>query len=532
MQIETKCLHEGYKPENGGPGVMPIVQSTTYRFDSTAKIASLFDMPTECIYSRFANPTCDAVEKKIAALEGGVGAMLTTSGQAASLLSILNLCSAGDSFIAVSTIYGGTINLFGVTLKKLGIECIWADAEADEEEIQKLFKPNTKAVFGETLANPALTVFDIEKWANIAHRNNVPLIVDNTFATPVLCRPFEWGADIVIHSTTKYMDGHATQVGGVIVDSGKFDWTNGNFPEFNFQEFPHDAPVDSIADAVVAMPFMAERKCVTVSDLNVEAMNTAELDKLYELLDTIPETTVLILYLPTLEIDPKKSAKWRTFLKKLDTRGFSLPSLRLKDNELEKYVCREAEKANCLLSRKLAERIVQYVGNDLNALTNEVTKLCAFAGGGEITAEQVEKTVTKNMETTVFLLSNALVRGDYSKAYALLDLLMAQREEPYTILAVLSSAYIDMYRVRAAIESGKTSMAPTEYGDYRGRDFRLKYAERDVRDLSIEMLRECLSLLLNCDLSIKLSGGENMDRIALEKLFAQLLYVAHRGSVA
>lgn len=307
---------------------------------------------------------------------------------------------------------------------------------------------------------------------------------------------------------------------------------DGNFPEFNFQEFPHDAPVDSIADAVVAMPFMAERKCVTVSDLNVEAMNTAELDKLYELLDIIPETTVLILYLPTLEIDPKKSAKWRTFLKKLDTRGFSLPSLRLKDNELEKYICREAEKANCLLSRKLAERIVQYVGNDLNALTNEVTKLCAFAGGGEITAEQVEKTVTKNMETTVFFLSNALVRGDYSKAYALLDLLMAQREEPYTILSVLSSAYIDMYRVRAAIESGKTSMAPTEYGDYRGRDFRLKYAERDVRDLSIEMLRECLSLLLNCDLSIKLSGGENMDRIALEKLFAQLLYVAHRGSVA
>ena len=233
MKIETKCLHEGYKPENGGPGVMPIVQSTTYRFDSTAKIASLFDMPTECIYSRFANPTCDAVEKKIASLEGGVGAMLTTSGQAASLLSILNLCSVGDSFIAVSTIYGGTINLFGVTLKKLGIECIWADAEADEEEIQKLFKPNTKAVFGETLANPALTVFDIEKWANIAHKNRVPLIVDNTFATPVLCRPIEWGADIVIHSTTKYMDGHAVQGGGVIVDGGKFDWAaSGKFPDF------------------------------------------------------------------------------------------------------------------------------------------------------------------------------------------------------------------------------------------------------------------------------------------------------------
>ena len=233
MKIETKCLHEGYKPENGGPGVMPIVQSTTYRFDSTAKIASLFDMPTECIYSRFANPICDAVEKKIASLEGGVGAMLTSSGQAASLLSILNLCSAGDSFIAASTIYGGTINLFGVTLKKLGIECIWADAEASEKEVQKLFKPNTKAVFGETLANPALTVFDIEKWANIAHKNNVPLIVDNTFATPVLCRPIEWGADIVIHSTTKYMDGHAVQGGGVIVDGGKFDWAaSGKFPDF------------------------------------------------------------------------------------------------------------------------------------------------------------------------------------------------------------------------------------------------------------------------------------------------------------
>lgn len=233
MNLETKCLHAGYKPENGGPSVMPIVQSTTYRFDSTAKIASLFDMPTEYMYSRFANPTCDAVEKKIAELEGGVGAMLTSSGQAASLLSILNLCSAGDSFIAASTIYGGTINLFGVTLKKLGIECIWADAEADEEEIQKLFQPNTKAVFGETLANPALTVFDIEKWAGIAHKNGVPLIVDSTFATPILCRPIEWGADIVIHSTTKYMDGHAVQGGGVIVDGGKFDWaTSGKFPDF------------------------------------------------------------------------------------------------------------------------------------------------------------------------------------------------------------------------------------------------------------------------------------------------------------
>lgn len=212
MKIETQALHAGYTPKNGEPRVVPIVQSTTYTFDSTAHIAALFDMPTECMYSRFANPTCDAIEKKIAALEGGVGAMLTSSGQAASLLSILNLCSAGDSFIAATTIYGGTVNLFSVTLKKLGIECIWADASAPAEEIEKLFTPNTKAVFGETLANPALTVFDIEKFANIAHRNGVPLIVDNTFATPILCRPIEWGADIVIHSTTKYMDGHAVHV--------------------------------------------------------------------------------------------------------------------------------------------------------------------------------------------------------------------------------------------------------------------------------------------------------------------------------
>ncbi len=232
-KIETKCLHAGYTPENGAPGVMPIVQSTTYRFDSTEHVAALFDMPTECMYSRFANPTCDAVEKKIAALEGGSGAMLTTSGQAASLLSILNVCSAGDSFISVTTIYGGTVNLFGVTLKKLGIECIWVEPDATDEEIKKSFKPNTKAVFGETIANPALTVFDIERFANIAHEQGVPLIVDNTFATPILCRPFEFGADVVIHSTTKYMDGHAVQGGGVIVDSGKFDWAaSGKFPDF------------------------------------------------------------------------------------------------------------------------------------------------------------------------------------------------------------------------------------------------------------------------------------------------------------
>ena len=232
MKDETKCLHSGYTPKNGEPSVMPIVQSTTYRFDSTAHIAALFDKPTEPMYSRFANPTVDAVEKKIADLEGGVGAMCTSSGQAATLFSVLNLVKTGDSIICSSTVYGGTINLFAVTLKRFGIECIFFDPEASEEEISAKMKPNTKLVFGETLANPALIVCDIEKLAHVAHAHGVPLIIDNTFATPILCKPFEFGADIVVHSTTKYMDGHALQGGGVIVDSGKFDWTNGNFPEF------------------------------------------------------------------------------------------------------------------------------------------------------------------------------------------------------------------------------------------------------------------------------------------------------------
>lgn len=232
MRDETKCLHAGYTPENGGPRVVPIVQSTTYVFDSTEHIGELFDMPTAHMYSRFSNPTVEAVEKKIAALEGGVGAMCTSSGQAASLMSILNLCNSGDSFISTSTIYGGTVNLFAVTLKRFGIECIFVDADADEQAIEKAIKPNTRAVFGETLANPALAVLDIEKFAKIAHKHQLPLIIDNTFATPILCKPIEFGADIVVHSTSKYMDGHALQVGGVIVDSGKFDWENGKYPEF------------------------------------------------------------------------------------------------------------------------------------------------------------------------------------------------------------------------------------------------------------------------------------------------------------
>ena len=232
MRDETKCLHAGYTPKNSEPRVVPIVQSTTYVYDSTEDVGAVFDEPTKSlIYSRFANPTVMAVEQKIAALEGGVGAMCTSSGQAASMLSIMNLCGAGDSFISTTQIYGGTVNLFAATLKKLGIECIFVSADAPEEDIHAAFKPNTKAVFGETLANPALSVLDIEKFAGIAHAHHVPLIVDNTFATPILCKPFDFGADIVAHSTSKYMDGHALQVGGVIIDSGKFDWASGNFPE-------------------------------------------------------------------------------------------------------------------------------------------------------------------------------------------------------------------------------------------------------------------------------------------------------------
>ena len=232
MKDATKCLHAGYYPKNSEPRVVPIVQSTTYVYDSTADVAAVFDDPTRSlIYSRFANPTVMAVEDKIAELEGGVGAMCTSSGQAATMLSLLNICQAGDSFVSTAEIYGGSINLFAFTFKKLGIECIFVDKNSSDEEISRAFKPNTKAVFGETIANPALTVLDIERFARLAHNHGVPLIVDNTFATPILCKPFDFGADIVIHSTTKYMDGHAVQGGGVIVDSGKFDWTNGKFPE-------------------------------------------------------------------------------------------------------------------------------------------------------------------------------------------------------------------------------------------------------------------------------------------------------------
>jgi len=235
MKIETKCIQEGYKPKNGEPRVLPIYQSTTYKYDSADYMGKLFDLEAEgYFYTRLANPTVGFVEEKIAKLEGGVGAMMTSSGQAATLMSIMTIAKAGDHVVCSAAVYGGTFNLLGVTLEKFGVHVTFVDPDAPLEELQKAIKPETKAVLGETIANPALNVLDIEKFAELAHSNNIPLIVDNTFATPILCRPIEFGADIVIHSTSKYMDGHAVSLGGVIVDSGKFNWLgNDKFPEFN-----------------------------------------------------------------------------------------------------------------------------------------------------------------------------------------------------------------------------------------------------------------------------------------------------------
>lgn len=232
MRPETMCIQAGYEPKNGSPRALPIYQSTTFTFDSTEHVGALFDLTAgDAFYTRLGNPTTDYVEKKIAALEGGVGALCTSSGQAASMLAVMNIAEAGDHIIAASAIYGGTFNLLGVTLKKFGVDVTFVDGDAPLEQLQKEIRPNTKAVFGETIANPALHVLDIEKFAALAHNNGIPLIVDNTFATPILCRPFAFGADIIVHSTTKYMDGHAVQMGGVIIDSGKFDWgASGKFP--------------------------------------------------------------------------------------------------------------------------------------------------------------------------------------------------------------------------------------------------------------------------------------------------------------
>ena len=224
-KIETKCIQSGWQPTKGEPRVLPIYQSTTFKYDTSEQMGRLFDLEDSgYFYTRLQNPTNDAVAQKITELEGGVAGMLTSSGQAANYYAVFNICEAGDHIVSASTIYGGTFNLYGTTMKKMGIDCTFVDPDASYEELEKAFQPNTKCVFAETISNPSLVVLDIEKFAKLAHAHGVPLIVDNTFATPINCHPFEWGADIVTHSTTKYMDGHAMCVGGAIVDSGNFDW--------------------------------------------------------------------------------------------------------------------------------------------------------------------------------------------------------------------------------------------------------------------------------------------------------------------
>lgn len=266
MNAETQCLHAGYTPKNGEPRVLPIVQSTTFTYDSTAEVARLFDLEEAgFFYSRIGNPTVDAVEKKIAALEGGVGALCTSSGQAAVLLAALNLARCGDHIVSAASIYGGTHNLFAVTLRRFGIETTFVDQDASDEELARAFRPTTRFVYGETLANPALSVLDIERFARLAHERGLPLLVDNTFATPILCRPLTFGADIVIHSTTKYMDGHAVQLGGAIVDGGTFDWRAGAFPEFTEPDPSYHGLV--YADAFGRSAYIAKARVQLMRDM-------------------------------------------------------------------------------------------------------------------------------------------------------------------------------------------------------------------------------------------------------------------------
>ncbi len=270
MKPDTKCIHSGYQPKNGDPRVLPIAQSTTYKFDSSSHMGDLFDLKAAGhLYTRISNPTLDAVEQKIADLEGGVGAMLTASGQSATFISIMNICHSGDHLISCSAIYGGTFNLLFKTIQEMGVEISFVAPEATKEEIQELFKPNTKAVFAESLSNPSLVITDIEKFSTVAHKNDVPLIVDNTFPTPINFRPFEFGADIIVHSTTKYMDGHAVQVGGAIVDSGNFEWKNEKFPGLTTPDESYHGIVYTKDFGKAA--YIAKARCHLMRDLGAQA---------------------------------------------------------------------------------------------------------------------------------------------------------------------------------------------------------------------------------------------------------------------
>lgn len=270
LQRDTLCIHAGYKPGNGQPRVVPIVQSTTYTYESSQEMGDLFDLKAEgFFYTRLGNPTNDCVERKIAALEGGVGAMITSSGQAASLLSVLNICTAGQHMVCSSAIYGGTFNLFFKTIKEMGVEVTFVPPAASLEELRAAMRENTRCVFAETLSNPSLVVTDLELFAQAAHEHGVPLIVDNTFPTPINCRPIEFGADIVVHSTTKYMDGHAVQVGGVIVDSGKFNWDNGKFPALTEPDESYHGVVYTKQFGPAA--YIAKARCHLMRDLGAQA---------------------------------------------------------------------------------------------------------------------------------------------------------------------------------------------------------------------------------------------------------------------
>lgn len=296
------------------------------------------------------------------------------------------------------------------------------------------------------------------------------------------------------------------------------------FPEFNLNEFGSTADIDSIADAAEALPLMSERKCVAVSDFNIEDKKAKDVGKLQQLLETVPETTTLVFYYPTVQMDLKRSAKWRNLIKLFDKHGCSVDFKLRETADLVKLLIRETEKANCVLSKQNAQRIVEYTGSGLKGLLNETAKLCAFAGTGEITRDMIEQMVPKNLETTVFVLSGALVGGDYEKAYQYMDMLFHAGEEPIAILSALSSAYVDMYRVKAALESGLRAVAPKDYGDYRGREFRLSKAERSVKGVPVGALHKSLAILMETDMALK---GSRLDaRIIMDALIAKLLLAA------
>lgn len=301
------------------------------------------------------------------------------------------------------------------------------------------------------------------------------------------------------------------------------------FPEFNDQAFTDESSLDSIGDAAQALPFFADRKCVSVADFDVETKNSQDLDKLYELWELSPETTTLVFWYPTLDFDGKRSAKWKKFLKQAEELGTVVFCERRSQSELLRFLSREAEKAGCVLSRQNGLKLMEYAGQDLTALGNEMEKLCAYTlgqGQVEITGEMIEELVAKSMETTVFLLAKALVAGDYETAYGLLDALFYQREEPIAILGALAASYLDMYRVRVALESGYTYGDAAQYGDYKGKDFRLRNAQRNARGVSQHVLRESLHLLLEADMALK---GSRLDpRIILDELVAKLLLAARR----